>query len=286
MSRYALRQSRSDPTSDVQLLRAGAALQFNGVDRHANALRGYVVAQVGPFKSEGRGEFDRQSLDAIVQLGNTATRGLRAHFGHETMCSDALGSFLGRASSFRLSTTVNAAGDRVECVRGDLQFDSTALKPSPKGGQRPLGFYVMELAENDPDAISSSLVLQVRKEYRLNTDGTRKRDADGEDLPPLWRPRRLMASDIVATGDAVDGLLSVDGLDGLRDKHLFQGSAILDRLLADGRLGDLSRHELRARLTGWVDRFLDSRFGPEERVSDVRMLEVRQRQREREAGIY
>ena len=32
-----------------------------GVDRENNVLRGYVVAQLGPFK-DGRGEFDVQLL--------------------------------------------------------------------------------------------------------------------------------------------------------------------------------------------------------------------------------
>src|SRR5262249_52901615 len=46
------------------------------VDRTGyGALLGYVVAQEGPFKSEGRGEFDRKSLEMIVQMGNDAKAG-------------------------------------------------------------------------------------------------------------------------------------------------------------------------------------------------------------------
>jgi hypothetical protein len=33
-----------------------------GVDREAKVIRGYVVAQEGPFKSAGRGEFDTAAL--------------------------------------------------------------------------------------------------------------------------------------------------------------------------------------------------------------------------------
>ena len=38
------------------------------VDRQAKVIRGYIVAEKGPFKSAGRGEFDDRSLSLIVQL--------------------------------------------------------------------------------------------------------------------------------------------------------------------------------------------------------------------------
>jgi hypothetical protein len=198
-------------------------------------LRGYVIAQAGPFKDK-RGEFDRQSLEQIVQLGSAATRGVRAHFTHGGICDDQLGNFLGRSQKYRLDTTTDAAGQRVEAARGDPAFDPTGLKTPPKGG-RPLGLYVMDLAESDPDARSSSLVVQVKRGYRLNADGTKVRDAKGEELPSLWRPYAARGSDIVSEGAAVDGLRSVDDF---RDSHLWEGSAILDRLLGGAGSGNLT----------------------------------------------
>ena len=32
-----------------------------GVDREKGVIRGYVLAQAGPFKSKGRGEFDERA---------------------------------------------------------------------------------------------------------------------------------------------------------------------------------------------------------------------------------
>ena len=255
-----------------------------GVDREAKMLRGYVVAQVGPFKSPGRGEFDRASLDSIVSLGNGVTGGIRAHFQHASLCSDSLGKYLGRSRRFRLSTTTNAAGLRVEAVRADLHFDPTALDTPPSGG-KPLGLYVMDLAESDPGALSSSIVVQAQKEYRLNKDGTRQRDAAGEDLPPLWRPDKLTGSDIVAEGDAVDDLLSTTD-DTLPDAYVWEGAAMMGRLLTGERFGRMSRREVRDRLSSWVDRILDQHFGPERMASTADMVRVRQRMRELEAGIY
>jgi hypothetical protein len=191
----------------LQQLRAStpAAMPI-GVDRQNNVLRGYIVAQVGPFKTPGRGEFDRQSLDAIVRLGNATPLGLKSRLDHATLFDDNVGKFLGRARNFRMGSAMDATGVRVDAVRADLHFDQTALD-EPLGGGKPIGQYVMDLAESDPAALSSSLVLMTKVEYRLRPDGTVQTDEYGDPLPPLWRPTELDGSDIVSMGDAVGGLL-------------------------------------------------------------------------------
>lgn len=214
------------------------------VDREARVLRGYVVALRGPFKSEGRGSFDDASLATIVQLMNAQPLGLKSRFSHPTMSDDGLGSFLGRARNARLD------GDR---VRADLHLDPAAFS-SPRGN---LGQYVLDLAESDPDALSSSLVLQADREEALGEDGRRKLDADGKEVPPVWRPTKLHASDVVDTGDAVDGLLSA-GIDpdGLPLGALWKGSALLDQLFPNQ-----PREVVEARATAWLGRCLDLRYG-------------------------
>src|SRR5262249_40131778 len=147
------------------------------------------------------------ALREIVRLGNASRGGLKARFTHPDMSSDGLGKFLGRARDFTLGTAVDArTGMTVSAGPADLHFDPSAPQ-TPSGD---LAKYVMDLAESDPAALSSSLVLRADEEYRLRKDGTRETDAEGNDLPPLWRPTQLMASDIVDTGDAVDGLLSAE----------------------------------------------------------------------------
>jgi hypothetical protein len=56
--------------SQPDWLRASIKSAAVGVDREKNILRGYVIAQEGPFKSDGRGEFDKAALQAIERLGN------------------------------------------------------------------------------------------------------------------------------------------------------------------------------------------------------------------------
>lgn len=271
-----------------ELLRSVAVGRPVGVDREKAILKGYVVAQLGPFKSEGRGEFDLPALEEIVRLGN-AGKQMKARLGHETMCDTALGKYLGRPTNFSLSEAKAADGRIVPAVRGDLHFDPTALQ-EPPGGGKPLGLYVMDLAESDPDALSSSLVLRVKKTYRRKPDGKLETDPEGNELPPLWWPLALRGSDIVDTGDAVDGLLSAD--DG-RELLAKKGTEFLD-----SQFPDATREDLADRLRGWLDRYLDMRFGLEDPPAappaaaptpsqpappELSVLLLRQRQREREA---
>lgn len=175
-----------------------------GVDRETKEIRGYVVAQEGAFKSEGRGEFDQDAIRSIAAMVNSAPKGLKSRFTHPSLSDDGLGKFLGRSTNARVETITTDLHGEVLATRADLRFDDSAFS-TPNGD---LATYVMDLAESDPDAISSSLVLSVDEEYRLDKKGRPLKDNDGNDLPPLWRPKKLFASDIVEEGDAVDGLLS------------------------------------------------------------------------------
>ena len=239
-------------------LKANAAGSPIGVDRkagEAGIIYGYIAAQAGPFKSEGRGEFDMAALKEIVKLMKSAPNGLKSRFAHPTLSDDGLGKLLGRAKNPRMDTisTRESDGalkvDEVAVVRADLHLSPTSRK-TPSGD---LGGYVLDLAESDPDAMSSSLVLTKEDEHRIDKNGRPARDDNGNVLPPLWRPRRLHASDIVDTGDAVDGILSVDGLP---DKLVRQGAAMLDEQFAGQ-----SREVIKARAKSWLGKYLDRRFG-------------------------
>ena len=228
-----------------------------GVDRVNGILRGFVVAQKGPFKSDGRGEFDDDSLDSIVKLMNENQGGTKSRFTHPDMSNDGLGKFLGRAKDPAIGTAIDErTGKKVKAVRADLHFDKTALETPIEGG-KPLGVYIMDLAESDPDAVSSSLVLRVDQAYRLETDGTRTKDKEGNPLPPLWRPKKIHASDIVDTGDAVDGLLSAGiDVDALPLAALWRGAELLDSVFAGQPV-----EVIRERCSAWLERYLSSKFG-------------------------
>jgi len=228
-----------------------------GVDRENKIIRGYVVALHGPFK-DGRGEFDDRSLAKIVELGNSSPEGLKSRFTHPGMSDDGLGKLLGRSKNLRIDKATAIRDGKpvtVNAVRGDLHLNDASFE-TPHGN---LGGYVMKLAETDPNALSSSLVLRVDKEKRLNGDGTAQKDDKGQDLPPLWRPTRLHASDVVDDGAAVDGFLA-NGDDrvaiaGLPDGEVRLGVELLDRVF-EGQ----SREVIAARVQEYLRKYLDLRF--------------------------
>lgn len=238
-----------------------------GVDDDKKVIRGYVVAQEGAFKSKGRGEFDLQSLRSIKKMMDEKPGGLKSRFSHPTMSDDGLGKFLGRSKNPFMDKIMKPIGDgkfkELNVVRADLHLDPSSFT-TPYGS---LGQYVMDLAKSDPDALSSSLVLKADQEYRLDKQGRPLLDEEGEALPPLWRPKELHASDVVDTGDAVDGFLSVEGgtaklsadvIDGLPDAAVRRGVELLDRQFA-GQPPEV----IRARCEAWLNRYLSYRFGEE-----------------------
>ncbi len=186
------------------------------------------------------------------------------------MSDDGIGKFLGRAKNFRMDKATNSDGKMVKAVRGDLYFDPTSHS-TPHGD---LATYVMNLAESDPDALSSSLVLARDAVPQLDAKGKPLYGDDDEPLPDLWMPTKLHASDLVDTGDAVDSLLSAPelaqalsvGLTPELEKLLrFDNVARLSTQLLDGMFRNMNRDDIEARCQAWLRRYLAMRFEDEER---------------------
>ncbi len=188
MVRVIYHPVRGDAVAEAPRLFRDSTGARCGVDWEAAILRGYVVAELGPFKS-GRGEFDRQSLAGIVQMMRAAEpHGVRSRYGHPQRVTDDVNLFLGWSRNARLD------GD---LARADLHFDR----------MDGLAKRVLDLAERAPWAIGSSLDASFDDVRRVDAGGRPLRDSCGELLPAIWRPRRIYASDIVNRGDAVRCLL-------------------------------------------------------------------------------
>lgn len=252
--------------SEIKWLRAESTARPVKVDREAKMIRGYVVAQAGEFKS-GRGEFDGKSLRSILRMMNSKPSGLKSRLGHPTLSNDGVGYFLGRGRRGWLDKMETNAGE-IELVRADLEFSESAFN-TPNGD---LATYVMDVTEKDPDAISSSLVLQTDEEWRLDKKtGRPMLDETGRQLPPLWRPTVLHASDIVDTGDAVDGLLSAKlSIDGLPDEIVRKGAELLRAQFAGQ-----SRAFVESHLSAWCERVL-SAYWPAD-IEDDAVIDLAER---------
>lgn len=160
-------------------------------------IRGRVLAQVGPFKSKGRGQFDQLSIEKVVSLANTMSQGLKSNYRHPSLSNDGLGSFLGRDYVFYL----DKSGEKLKARSRHFVLDETAMLSPPGGGGTPYGVYVAKLAISDPAAFSSSLQL-----------GYKPAKPKDNKQPVIWRPTKLLAIDVVAVGDAVDDFLGFEGL--------------------------------------------------------------------------
>lgn len=128
------------------------------VDAGSHTLKDAVVIRPGEAKGHGVW-IDQEFCASVVTMaaqGKSATSGLKARFGHPNMCSEALGTFLGRWKNLRLRE--DGAGI------GDLHLSSTATE-SPKGDLRK---YVEEMAAKEPDHFGASIVFSM--DYEAMTD--------------------------------------------------------------------------------------------------------------------
>lgn len=212
-------------------------------------IRGRVVAELGVFKDQ-RGEFDGESLQAISDLGNQAPKGLKSNFKHPTMSDDGLGKLLGRDTGFQL----DASESKVRSQH--FVLSSVAMKPPPEGGGTPYGEYIAELAISDPQAFSSSLVLNYKPEYRYDDDGERQREPDGQLKPAIWRPTRLWAIDCVSVGDAVDDFLSMDELSE-NDQVIRQANLLITQFFD---MDEITPEALTTRLNGFTEKLVAFHF--------------------------
>ncbi len=257
--------------SKKQWLRAETLSRHIGVDREAGMIRGVILAEEGPFKSEGRGEFDSDAISQIVKLGQAKPRGLKVRFTHPDVSNDGLGKYLGRTTNIRkqfvMRETDEGRAREVAVVRGDHTFSDSAHN-TPSGD---LATYIMDLAEDDPDALGMSLVLKADEEFRTDSKGNLATNADGEALPPLWRPTSLHAVDFVDTGDATNSLLAYDDLP---DNVVRQATELLRQQFA-GKDRDFVESHLR----GYVEKVLSHYWPLDGELGDLRRrLKAKRRQ--------
>lgn len=255
-------------------LRVDMKSKAEQIDRDKGIIRGVILAEEGPFK-DLRGEFDRPAIRRVVALAKERTKGLKARLGHPSASSDSIGKYLGRYHNHRTDTVLREVGKGPDgkpllkemlVAKGDLHFDQTALE-EPIGGGKPLGVYLMDLAESDEEAFGASLVLKREEKYRVDKQNRRLMDEKGEELPPLWMPTVLHACDCVDDGDATHSFLSSN--DGLPVEIVRQGCQLLD-----AQFPTQDRNVIKARLSSFVDRYLSYRFGDEDEQLESPPVEV------------
>ncbi len=179
------------------------------VDRENGIIQGITIARVGPAKGHF-GLIDRAFLLQIVDNASLKPAGIKARFGHPNMCSQALGTYLGRFKNYSYS------GDQ---VKADLHLDDTA-KNTPSGD---LYSYVLEMAEKNPDMFGASIVFEIGESEFL------EEEVDGKKVKnEYFRLKELRATDIVDEPAATNGLFSADSFSAIATQFLDENPELME----------------------------------------------------------
>ena len=191
-----------------------------GVDAEKHTLKDALMIRPGEALGHDVWIDAAFCADVAARCGQAGDKGLKARFGHPNMCSEALGTFLGRWKGGRV--------DEMGRTIADLHLSSVASE-SPKGDLRK---YVEEMAAKEPDHFGASIVFTVDRdkmwEECLANGAVEKEDSYGAYLDlseykspdpanvknmPHARLSQLHAADLVDDPAATDGMFA--GASGL-----------------------------------------------------------------------
>ena len=137
------------------------------IDKENEILHDVQIVCEGEAKGHGV-YLDKAFCEAVAKQGNaTGDVGVKVRFGHPAMCSDALGTYLGRAKNFRVVEIERTSGEKAFAVIADVHLAKEAHK-APAGD---LATWVMESAENSPDMFGQSIVFTYSDWKVLDAEG-------------------------------------------------------------------------------------------------------------------
>lgn len=189
-------------SDDLQIDRTGGMFG-------AGIIRGLAVVTRGEALGHGYwldATFVEQTRAGLAALARSNGKGAKARFTHPGLSADGLGKMLGRVDNPRIEGDV---------LRGDLHIMEAAHN-TPDGD---LAEYVLDLAEQDPEAFGTSIVFKPNhgaankfNSEHQNADGVfQSPDTDNTGNLPHARLDRLQAVDCVDEPAAnPGGLFSVD----------------------------------------------------------------------------
>lgn len=181
---------------------AAAGSRLESIDTEKEILHGVQITLEGEALGHGIW-LDREFCTAVAEQGNaTGDVGLKVRYGHPAMCSDALGTELGRAKNFRVvdfKRTID--GKEVTCA--GVIADVTLLQAAHSAPQGDIAAHVLAMAKEDPKQFGQSIVFTYgdwvvkdadgnRHSYREEVNGV---DADGNVIVgPDGKPKKTMSA--------------------------------------------------------------------------------------------
>lgn len=204
--------------------------RLESVDAEAEVLYGVQITLEGEAKGHGVW-LDREFCEAVAAAGNaTGDVGLKVRYGHPAMCSDALGTELGRARNFRvIDIEREIDGEKVQAA--GVIADVHILAAAHAAPQGDIAAHVLAVAAEDPKQFGQSIVFTygdwvvkdadgVRHSYneevladeeseRISEEEWRAKSADGREYAVLGK---LLGTDFTDTPAATDGIFSAGSL--------------------------------------------------------------------------
>jgi hypothetical protein len=174
-----------DIPPQTDMFRTSLATGAERVDRKNKIIFGANLMQEGDLNDDRDWTVDNGTLSNALQLMQRGNNGAKARFTHPNMSADGMGSYLGRWKNPRIDG---------ETLRADLHLADSAFK-SPNGD---LGSYVMDMAEEDPEAFGISLATRVNRE-EMEKLKLEKQSADEN-----WKGRTPLRFRAVHAADVVD----------------------------------------------------------------------------------
>ena len=201
------------------------------VDRQKNIIFGASIIQAGDVNDDRPWTVDNETLQSVADFGNRPNKGIKARVTHPNMSNDGFGSHLGRWKNFRVD------GDS---VRADLHIADSAFD-TPKGD---LASYVLDLAEEDPEAFGVSIAT------KLDHEGMEATENEGRSM---LRISGLRAADIVDEPAATRG--------GFFSAENFEASDIPSAVtwLLDNHFKNAGREVVTARFESLLDKYFGAK---------------------------
>lgn len=206
-----------------------AANRFGQIDKENEVLHDVQITLEGEAKGHGV-HLDREFCEACAAQGNqTGDVGLKVRYGHPAMCSDAIGTELGRAKNFRVVDVERSLDDGTKVTVAGVVADVQLLKSAHSAPQGDIAAHVLAVAEEDPTQFGQSIVFTYADWVVKDADGNRhsykeecfredgsfkgygavdaweKQSADGKIYAVLGK---LHGSDFTDTPAATDGIFS------------------------------------------------------------------------------
>lgn len=177
-----------------KLIRFNSKSSPSKIDRENGIIYGVSVITANREAKGHELYVDETTIDQVVNLGKkTGDVGLKARFDHPSACGGSMGTAIGRFKDFR---------KQGEKAIADLHLLDAASK-SPNGNYKD---YILELAEEDPGAFSTSIVFIPSDHYEPTEKETKGLSENDPFLFPHTRIESLTHCDVVDEGAANDGL--------------------------------------------------------------------------------